>query len=234
MAIGTEGPMRTVGLAFLAGAAAATIAFSVLGVRASSAGQARAAAHAVDGTGASTAGVSSLSPETAMTRLPSFPKHCALPPGAAWAVARPASAPPFNMAVYRTGFIAEAMRKRGFWEMHDTEQLTRVGTVFPKRVGFSEPITLLDVGANVGTWSFFFVAQGHRVRAAQPLAEKTSRSLGRMTRLPAGLGWLAALIPLSAGAVLCDVLCAVLGCANTATTCRHRRCWSTGTRGTTP
>lgn len=157
--------MRTVALAFVGGVAAAVfVGLSVFGRGASP------SAHAVDGiAGVAPAPASAPAPAT-LTRLPSFPTRCRLPPGAAWAVAKPADAPPFNMAVYRTGYIAEAMRDRGWWEMRDTRVLTRVGKVFKKKVGFANPITLLDVGANIGTWSFFFVAQGHRVRAAQLLA----------------------------------------------------------------
>jgi hypothetical protein len=106
----------------------------------------------------------------AQASILTFPTQCNLPDGAAWVVARPKGGQPFNMAVYARGDqVADDIRTKGHYEISDTSQLTRKGKLFPKKVGFSRQVTLLDIGANIGSWTFFFAAEGHRVVAIEAM-----------------------------------------------------------------
>ena len=87
--------------------------------------------------------------------VPDWPDpQCTLPDAAAWAIARPSRVSSFNVAVY-SPFVAhghresidmsDAVRTRGFYEVTG-----------PKHLGLMNKGVLVDVGANIGDWTFFF------------------------------------------------------------------------------
>lgn len=108
--------------------------------------------------------LASLSKAARMPRLPG--PECKLPEHGAWAVVpSPVGGPPFNMAVmYMRDEIpshtdmSDAMRRVGHYE-----------TLGPQHTGFRKLGTLVDIGANIGDWTFLWAASGWRVLAVDPM-----------------------------------------------------------------
>mmetsp|Transcript_35997 Transcript_35997/g.65528 ORF Transcript_35997/g.65528 Transcript_35997/m.65528 type:complete len:431 (-) Transcript_35997:6-1298(-) len=107
---------------------------------------------------------------------------CPLPPGAIWCQARSGSQS-WQMALYpvladgRQDAVSATICSSSFWEFKD-----------PESWGVSEPVSrdlvLLDIGANVGWYTFMFASHGHRVIAVEPMAANRAMMQATLCRNP--------------------------------------------------
>jgi FkbM family methyltransferase len=82
---------------------------------------------------------------------------CHLPNGASWCTVKPATGRNFEMAVYKgNDVVSDGICSNGFWEVHDVSDL---GT----------PGTALDIGANIGFYSFLLADAGWQVESFEVL-----------------------------------------------------------------
>jgi len=92
----------------------------------------------------------------------------------------------FSMAVHAPAMsdgISRHIREYGHWDISDPQQLAAMagaGAVLPRATRETRPI-LLDVGANIGYYSFLFAHHGWTVFAIEPLAH--NRAAIRQTLL---------------------------------------------------
>lgn len=85
---------------------------------------------------------------------------CSLPPNAAWAWAKLDDAPPFQMAIRGGNDVLSAqISSRGVWG-----ELKNASTYGP-------PGTALDIGANIGYYTFALAMAGWKVYSFEPMAE---------------------------------------------------------------
>lgn len=83
--------------------------------------------------------------------------NCQLPDFATWCTVRPATGREFEMAVYRVNdIVSTSICTQGFWELQDAAEL---GT----------PGTALDIGGNIGFYSFLLADAGWHVETYEPL-----------------------------------------------------------------
>jgi len=82
---------------------------------------------------------------------------CQLPNGASWCTVKPATGRNFEMAVYKENdIVSGGICSNGFWEVSDVSDL---GT----------PGTALDIGANIGFYSFLLADAGWEVASFEVL-----------------------------------------------------------------
>jgi FkbM family methyltransferase len=82
---------------------------------------------------------------------------CLLPEGASWCTAKPATGRNFQIAVYKGhDFVSQSICENGYWEVQD---LSSLGT----------PGTALDIGANVGFYSFLLADAGWQVHSFEAM-----------------------------------------------------------------
>eukprot|EP00929_Paragymnodinium_shiwhaense_P118403 TRINITY_DN90324_c0_g1_i1.p1 TRINITY_DN90324_c0_g1~~TRINITY_DN90324_c0_g1_i1.p1 ORF type:complete len:388 (+),score=88.00 TRINITY_DN90324_c0_g1_i1:99-1262(+) len=117
------------------------------------------------------------SPERALPRLPEeqpapaakdseFDKPCSIPPGMRKVTARPARGAPFPMVVLGAGqdIVSDQVAQTGGWEIRDPNDFAREA-----RTKMPPDASLLDIGANLGYYTFLFANLGHRVVAVEAM-----------------------------------------------------------------
>lgn len=105
------------------------------------------------------------------------PKRCPLPEGAAWALAKPDVGDPFNIAVFSPqdpettssdGYdVSIQLSERGYFEMNGPSRFPGLSSSSRRTDGTHDPGVILDLGANVGDWTFFMANAGWRVIAVE-------------------------------------------------------------------
>lgn len=109
-------------------------------------------------------GLEMLQVSSAKAHAASKHKDCSLPPGARWCTATSGDKS-WKMAVYSEKadrWLSSAICSQGFWEF-------RHPTGMGIKENASEGMVLLDIGANIGWYTFMFAAHGHRVIAVEPM-----------------------------------------------------------------
>ena len=113
------------------------------------------------------------------TKIPEWPpEECVLPEGSAWAVAKTANGDTFNMAVFSPQDAATTIAKgydvsiqvaeRGYYKMNGPENFPGFSSSGHRTDGSHDPGMVLDLGANIGDWTFFLAHAGWRVVAVEP------------------------------------------------------------------
>mmetsp|Transcript_19361 Transcript_19361/g.60887 ORF Transcript_19361/g.60887 Transcript_19361/m.60887 type:complete len:333 (-) Transcript_19361:110-1108(-) len=114
--------------------------------------------------------------EVHISKAPPFPDPgCRLPAGAAWAIAKPGSGDPFNIAVNSPYGASDGsnddmsvmMRTRGQYEFSGPQQFPGLSSSISRDDTRPNVGTFLDVGANLGDWAFFMASAGWRVVAVE-------------------------------------------------------------------
>jgi len=99
--------------------------------------------------------------------------ECKLPDFATWCTVTPTTGRPFQMAVYRyNDIVSTQICGQGFWEMRDPAVL---GT----------PGTALDIGGNIGYYSFLLPDAGWSVESFEPLPQNLQLMKATACRNPA-------------------------------------------------
>mmetsp|Transcript_106042 Transcript_106042/g.192935 ORF Transcript_106042/g.192935 Transcript_106042/m.192935 type:complete len:297 (+) Transcript_106042:69-959(+) len=98
---------------------------------------------------------------------------CELPAGAKWCTAH-SGGKSWQMAVYAgKDRVSGDICKLGFWEHQ-----------FPKQMGVSSGDQLLDIGANVGWYTFMFAKHGYNVLAVEPMTANRALIKATMCKNP--------------------------------------------------
>jgi len=93
-----------------------------------------------------------------LLRVDADESNCELPAGARWCTARSGDKS-WQMAVYAgSDPVSNTICDSGFWEHSD-----------PKAMGIASGDQLLDIGANVGWYTFMFAQHGYNVLAIEPM-----------------------------------------------------------------
>lgn len=113
-------------------------------------------------------------PEVHISAAPPFPDPgCKLPADSAWAIAKPATGEPFNIAVHSPYGAPEGsnadmsivMRTRGQYEFSGPQNWPGLSSSIQRDDMKPNAGTFLDLGANIGDWAFFMASAGWRVIA---------------------------------------------------------------------
>lgn len=98
--------------------------------------------------------------------LPANPAQCEIPFGMRSVTVEPTYGNPFSMVVFAQGMdiVSDHIAASGGWEMrHLNEFATKAKTQMPADA------VLLDIGANLGYFTFLFANEGHHVIAVEPM-----------------------------------------------------------------
>ena len=80
----------------------------------------------------------------------------------------------FEMYVYKKNdIVSDVIYRTGGWEMSEIKELTNAASsVFTKRkIADASKITILDIGAQIGWFTFMLAAKGYSVVAIEPMKE---------------------------------------------------------------
>lgn len=108
----------------------------------------------------------------------SVEKRCILPENVIWCTAKSGDKR-WEMAVYEDfedNFVSTKVCKSGFWEFPDLESMGLDNT--------EREMLVLDVGANIGWYTFMFAAHGHRVLAVEPMTKNRELMEATLCRNP--------------------------------------------------
>jgi len=101
--------------------------------------------------------------------------HCALPEGAVWCEARLKNLTPFWMAVYdwdeAEDWVSYNICQTGYWEEQDMSE-------------FGAPGHMLDIGGNIGFYSFALAQAGWNVTAFEPMPTNFALMSATLCRNP--------------------------------------------------
>jgi len=112
-------------------------------------------------------------PEVFISKVPSWPRpECKLPVGAAWAIAKPESGEPFNMAVKApdaqlSDDMSHIIRTRGYYELSGPMNFPGLSSSNRRNTAQLNVGVFFDAGANIGDWAFFMATAGWRVVAVE-------------------------------------------------------------------
>jgi len=103
---------------------------------------------------------------------------CPLPQNAVWCTAKSGDKR-WTMALYEDfedNFVSTRVCESGFWEFPTLESMG-----LPR---MHKEMVLLDIGANIGWYTFMFAAHGHKVLAVEPMTKKQEIDEGHSMHEP--------------------------------------------------